>query len=69
MQFDNGPAVVLGVVLGILGFGYLSYGRKLQKLVPLGCGVGLLVLPYCSFDTRWLIVIGSALGLAPWVIR
>ena len=68
-MFGSGPAFVMALVLGIVGLGYFTYGKKAQRPLPLACGLGLMVFPYFVSDMTWLIVAGSALGIAPWIVR
>jgi len=68
-MFGNGPVFMMGLVLGIVGLGYFTYGKKAQKPLPLACGLGLMVFPYFVTDMTWLIVTGSALSVAPWLMR
>ena len=67
--FGGGASLAWGPGLGTLGLGYFMYGKKLQKMVPLACGLALMVLPYFVSNTTALAVSGGVLGLAPWLVR
>jgi hypothetical protein len=69
MSFDFGPTFLWSLVLGTVGLGYFMYGKKLQKAVPLGCGLVLMVFPYFVEDTTWLAVIGGTLSVVPWIVK
>lgn len=62
-------ALVWGMLFGAIGLGYFIYGKKQSALLPLLCGVGLMVFPYFVTGTLWLLVIGGALMAAPWYWR
>ena len=60
---------MLSIALGPVGMAYFSYGKKLSKPVPLGCGVGLIVFPYFVTGTAWMIGIGAVLSAVPFVLK
>ena len=62
-------AFVLSLALGLVGMAYFSYGKKLGKAVPLGCGAALMVFPYFVSSTVWMIGIGSVLSVLPFLVR
>ena len=59
----------VGILTGAIGTGYVVYGKKQAKLVPMFCGIGLMFYPYLVDNIWWLIIIGVALAAAPWVIK
>ena len=61
--------LVWGMLFGAIGLGYFVYGRKQSALLPLVCGIGLMVFPYFVSGTLWLLLIGAALMAAPWYWR
>ena len=58
-----------GLLFGSVGFGFLIYGKKQQALVPLVCGLVLMVFPYLISDTILLVAIGVALIAIPYFVR
>jgi hypothetical protein len=60
--------LLFGVVAGAIGVGYLVYGRRQTKLVPVIAGVLLCVYPYFVEGWVWLSVVGALLLAAPFVI-
>ena len=52
--------LLLQVVTGSLGAGYLLFAKRQQRLMPLLCGIGLLLFPWFT-DSLWLTLLGSAL--------
>ena len=62
----NGEAALLwGVLFGSVGLGFFIYGKKQSRLVPLVCGLALMLYPYAVSETWLLWAIGA--GLCGWV--
>jgi hypothetical protein len=57
------------LLFGAIGFGYFIYGKRQSKVVPLICGVGLIVYPYFITNTVLLFVIGVVFLGLPYFIR
>ena len=66
---DGGSSFLWSIGLGVIGMAYFSYGKKLAKPVPLGCGVGLMVFPYFVSSTPWMLGIGAVLSAVPFVVK
>lgn len=62
-------SLIVGLFAGAVGVVYLAYGKKQSKLVYVICGVLLMAYPYFTDNIWILLVVGLALGIAPWVIR
>jgi hypothetical protein len=62
-------ALVWGMLFGAIGMGYFVYGKRQSALLPLLCGIGLMVFPYFVTGTLWMLLIGAALMAAPWYWR
>jgi hypothetical protein len=58
----------LGMIISTVGVGYVMFGRRQSKLVPVIVGVVLCIYPYFVDDWVWLTVIGVPLLVAPFVI-
>jgi hypothetical protein len=65
----NQAALLWGVLFSSIGLGYFIYGRKQSKLIPLLCGVALMVYPYFMPNTIALFVIGAIFTAVPYFIR
>ena len=65
----GGSSFLWGVGFGIVGMAYFSYGKKLSRPVPLGCGVGLMVFPYFVDSVAWMLGIGAVLAVAPFLVK
>ena len=62
-------ALVWGVVFGSVGLSFFVYGKKQHAVVPLVCGVGLMLLPYVVSNLFLLIGIGVAFIALPYFLR
>jgi hypothetical protein len=63
-------AVLLwGLLFGSIGLGYFIYGRKQRAVVPLVCGLGLMVFPYFVPNTMLLVGVGAMLIAIPYFLR
>jgi hypothetical protein len=69
MDFGNQASFVWSLLFGAVGAGYCMYGKKLQKFIPLACGLGLMVVPCFVGNTLGLVVICGLLCVAPFVGR
>ena len=58
-----------GVVFGSIGLGFFMYGKKQKAIVPLLCGVALMVYPYFVANTMLLVLVGLALVVIPYFVR
>ena len=65
----NSGALLWGVLFSSIGMGYLIYGRKQRRAVPLVCGVALMIYPYFVASTMGLVAIGVALCAVPYFVR
>ena len=65
----NTDQLLLGVLFSSIGFGYFLYGKKQKVIIPLVCGLVLMIFPYFIDQTLLLIGIGTALSILPYFIR
>ena len=61
--------ILWGLLFGSIGVGFFLYGKKQKKVVPLACGVLLIVFPYAVTDVLALVGIGVVLMVVPFVVR
>ena len=54
---------------GIVGLGMFMYGKKAGRMIPLGAGLALMVVPYFLSNLTALLVVGGVLMGVPWVVR
>ena len=62
-------SLFLGVLFGSIGLGFFIYGRKQRKVVPLLCGIVLMIVPYLIPNTLLLFAAGAVLVAVPYFIR
>lgn len=65
----NTAVLLWGLLFSSIGLGFFIYGKKQKAVVPLFCGLGLMIYPYFVSNTILLIAIGVALTAAPYFIR
>ncbi|MFH1983759.1 MAG: hypothetical protein ABIL58_18110 [Pseudomonadota bacterium] len=58
-----------GLLYGSIGLGLFIYGKKQGAMIPLLCGIGLMVLPYLITNVYILAISGAVLVIAPFVIK
>lgn len=58
-----------GMLFGSIGIGYFMYGKRQAAIMPMVCGVVLMVFPYFVSSLVWMLLIGAALVAAPWYWR
>ncbi len=54
---------------GSFGLGYFTYGKKERAVVPLTCGLALMIFPYFVTNTIALASIGGVLLVIPYFLR
>jgi len=62
-------SVLWGLLFGSIGFGFFLYGKKQRAVVPLVCGLALMVFPYFITNVTLLVVIGALLMAIPYFLR
>jgi predicted membrane protein len=62
-------SLLWGLLFGSIGLGFLIYGRKQRAVVPLVCGLALMIFPYFVSNAILLIAIGIALIVIPYFVR
>jgi len=57
------------LIFGSIGFGFFIYGKKQKAIIPLFCGIGLMVIPYFFSNIFILVLSGIVLIALPYFIR
>ena len=65
----NVAQMVWGMLFGAIGVGFMLYGRKQRAIVPLVCGLALVVFPFFIASTWVLVLVGAVLVAIPWFVR
>ncbi len=62
-------SLMWGVLFSSIGLGYFIYGKKQAVVMPLVCGVALMVFPYFISRVWLLVLMGVLLSALPWFVR
>jgi hypothetical protein len=65
----NTSTLLWGLLFSSVGFGFFLYGKKQRAVVPLVCGLILMVFPYFISNNVLLVAIGVALMAIPYFVR
>jgi hypothetical protein len=57
------------LLFGSIGLGFFIYGKKQRAVVPLVCGITLMVFPYFVSNGILLVGIGVLLVAIPYFLR
>jgi hypothetical protein len=58
-----------GLLFGSIGVGFALYGKQQRAVVPLLCGIALMVYPYFVANVIVLVAIGIVLMALPYFFR
>jgi hypothetical protein len=65
----DSTTLMLSLLLGTVGMGFLMYGKNAGQLVPMGAGVGLIICPYFITNIIILLLVCAGLVVTPFVLR
>ena len=65
----NTSSLLWSLLFSSIGLGFFVYGKKQKAVVPLFCGLGLMIYPYFVSNTLLLVAIGVALMALPYFVR
>jgi hypothetical protein len=57
------------LIFGSIGLGFFIYGKKQRAVVPLLCGIALVLFPYFVSNVILLVGIGVLLMAIPYFLR
>ena len=60
---------IWGMVFGIIGLGFFTYGKRQGAIVPLLTGIALFIFPYLFADVYILVMAGSILMMIPYFVK
>jgi len=66
---DSTSTLMWGVIFGSIGLGFFVYGKKQKSVIPLFCGIGLMVFPYFISNTYIFVISGIVLVALPFFIK
>ena len=58
-----------GVLFSAIGLGFLVYGKRQRVIVPLACGLALMIFPYFISSSVLLVAVGTVLVAIPYFVR
>jgi hypothetical protein len=58
-----------GLLFSSIGLGYFIYGRRQRAVVPLVCGLALMIFPYFVAKVPLLVGVGIVLMTIPYFLR
>ena len=58
-----------GLLFSSIGLGFFLYGKKQRAVVPLVCGLVLMIYPYFIPNVMALVAIGVVLTAVPYFFR
>ena len=65
----NDYAMLLEMLIGAVGLGMFMYGKRAARMVPLGVGVALMIVPYFFSNILSMSAACSALIAGAWFVR
>lgn len=65
---DTGTQILIGMLLGCVGFGYIVYGRKQMKASALLAGIALCIFPYFIHSLWLTLLLAAGIGAVPFFI-
>ena len=65
----NQAELLWGVLFSSIGLGYFIYGRRQSRMIPLACGVVLMVYPYFMPNVPALVIVGAIFVAVPYFLR
>ncbi len=65
----NASTLLWGLLFSSVGFGFFLYGRKQRAVVPLVCGIAMMIFPYFIPNPFAVVAIGVTLAAIPYFFR
>ncbi|MDH1857699.1 amino acid transport protein [Acinetobacter junii] len=65
----NALTLYLSVLFSSIGLGYFIYGKRQKMIVPLICGLLLMLFTYFIESTTMISMIGLILSIVPYFLR
>lgn len=61
--------LMLSLLFGTCGMGFLIYGKNVGQFVPMGVGLILMVCPYFITSTLLMMIVCGGLIAVPFVLK
>jgi predicted membrane protein len=65
----NAGVLLWGLLFSSIGLGFFLYGKKQRAVVPLVCGLVLMIYPYFIPNVIALVAIGVVLTAVPYFFK
>jgi predicted membrane protein len=65
----NAGVLLWGLLFSSIGLGFFLYGKRRRAVVPLVCGLVLMIYPYFIPNVIALVAIGVVLTAVPYFFR
>ena len=65
----NASQLLWGLLFSSIGLGFFLYGKKQRAVVPLVCGLAMMIYPYFIPNVVALVAIGLVLTAVPYFFR
>ena len=65
----NTSQLLWGLLFSSIGLGFFLYGKKQRAVVPLVCGLAMMIYPYFIPNVVALVAIGLVLTAVPYFFR
>jgi hypothetical protein len=65
----NESWLLWGLLFGSIGLGFFVYGKRQRAVVPLLCGLALMVYPYFISNSIALVIVGITLIVVPYFVK
>jgi len=62
-------SLMLGILFGSVGFGYVVFGRRQGRPVAFAVGLAMIAAPYLIPHVGLLLLAGAVLALGPYWLR
>jgi len=66
---ESTSTIYWGLIFGSIGLGFFIYGKRQKAVIPLFCGIGLMIVPYFISDVLLLIITGIAIMALAYFVR
>ncbi|HEX4794688.1 MAG TPA: hypothetical protein VH370_12885 [Humisphaera sp.] len=61
--------LLLGIVFGAVGLGYVAYAKNVGQPLPAIMGLGLMIVPYFISNVLLLTIVCVAMMAIPFLLR
>jgi membrane protein DedA with SNARE-associated domain len=58
-----------GLLFSSVGVGFFLYGKQQRSIVPLVCGLALMIYPYFVTNVLGMVAVGIGLSSIPYFFR